>query len=447
MKANNHGRVSAVLGGQWGDEGKGKLVDALAGTSFPIVARFNGGPNAGHTVVVKGKKFAFHLLPSGIIYPNTVNLLGNGTVIHLPSLVEELKDLDAKGIDWRGRLKISNRAHLIFDFHMNVDKVSEDRLKTSGQKIIGTTKKGIGPTYAAKASRTGIRVGHLFHLDDLNLRMEKVADEYRRNFGVGIDVHAEFERYKKLATFFQPMVVDGVSLVNTALRQGKNVLAEGANACMLDIDFGTYPFVTSSTTTVGGVCTGLGIAPQYITEVYGVFKAYTTRVGGGPFPTELTDLSAGGERPPHAEDADIGLQLQTRGFEVGVTTGRKRRCGWFDAVVAKYSAQINGFTALNLTKLDVMDNLDYVKIGVAYKVGGKRLADGEFPATLQELAQAQVVYETMEGWKSDISGIKRFSDLPVNAQKYIKRIESVVGVPIRWIGNGVKRENLINHFY
>lgn len=227
--------------------------------SYDIVARFNGGSNAGHTVIVDGKKFAFHLLPSGMVYPHSINLLGNGTVIHLPSLVEELDDLDKKGVDWDGRLKISDRAHLLFDFHMCVDGISEERLKKSGQEIIGTTKKGIGPAYTTKASRTGIRVGHLFHLDELLRRMEKIAAEYKHLYGVEVDVKAEFEKYKKLATFFKPMVVDGVSYVNTALKQGKNVLAEGANACMLDVDFGTYPFVTSSTTTVGGVCTGLGM--------------------------------------------------------------------------------------------------------------------------------------------------------------------------------------------
>lgn len=336
-----------MLGAQWGDEGKGKLADLLA-KDYDIIARFNGGANAGHTIVHDGKKFAFHLLPCGLIHSHTINLIGNGVVLHLPALFEELNELHSQGIDTSGRILVSNRTHLLFDFHQAVDGYLE---KGRGKGGIGTTKKGIGPAYTSKATRNGLRAGHLIEWESFQQSFKSLAQQHMDMYGIKIDIEKELKEIKKYRDIMieKKMIVDGIQLINQAHKNGKRILTEGANAVMLDLDFGTYPYVTSSSTTAGGVCTGLGLSPNKISTTIGVVKAYTTRVGGGPFPTELTDDLCGGLRPRGAPGTDIGAHLQKVGAEIGVTTGRKRRCGWLDVVVLKYSNSINGYSGLNIT--------------------------------------------------------------------------------------------------
>ncbi|CAG8533074.1 14983_t:CDS:10 [Dentiscutata heterogama] len=417
--------VTVVLGSQWGDEGKGKLVDLLA-QEADICARCAGGNNAGHTIVVNGTKYDFHLLPSGLINPNCISIIGSGVVVHIPSFFEELKTLEEKGLNTSGRLLISDRAHLVFDFHQIVDGLKEKEL---GHSSIGTTKKGIGPAYSSKASRSGLRVHHLSNHEAFAEKFRKLVENRKKRYGqFEYDVEAEIERYKHFAIRLKPYVVDSVSFMHKCLTLHKKILVEGANALMLDLDFGTYPYVTSSNTTIGGVSTGLGIPPTKIDKVIGVVKAYTTRVGGGPFPTELND--------------EKGEYLQRVGAEIGATTGRKRRCGWLDLVVLKYSTLINGYTSLNLTKLDVLDNLNEIKVATAYCIDGKPLES--FPADLDILEKVTVQYEILQGWKSDISKCRRFSELPENAQKYVKFIENYLRVPVEWIGVGVNREDMID---
>lgn len=436
-------RVAAVMGAQWGDEGKGKLADVLA-KNYDLVCRFNGGANAGHTVVVGGKKYAFHLLPCGVIHPHTTNLLGNGTVVHVDSLFKELSELDGAGVPWKGRVLISDRAHILFDFHKEVDGLVEERRAASGGGgKIGTTKQGIGPCYASKAARNGIRFGMLKHKEAFKAALTRLMEQTEQQYGVTIDKNAQFAKWEVLSERLAPMIVDGVELVNSALEDGKRVIAEGANAALLDLDFGTYPYVTSSSTTAGGIATGLGISPRKIESVVGVVKAYTTRVGGGPFPTELTDARGGGDKPMNAPGTDIGLHLQVKGGEIGVTTGRKRRCGWLDLVVVRYAHQLNGFTSLNVTKLDVLDELDEIKIGIAYKVNGVQLKPAQMPSALEDLAAAEVVYETVKGWKTSTAGVKKFADLPKEAQSYVRMIEKLSGVPVAWVGTGAGRLDMV----
>ncbi|KAF9021602.1 hypothetical protein BGZ52_001614 [Haplosporangium bisporale] len=416
--------VTVVLGAQWGDEGKGKLSDILS-QEADVCARCQGGNNAGHTIVVGKTKYDFHMLPSGLVNENCTSIVGAGVVVHVPSFFEELSNLEKKGLDCTGRLFVSDRAHLVFDVHQIIDGLKELEL---GRGSIGTTRKGIGPTYSSKASRSGLRVHHLYNFEEFADKFRTlVANKHKRYGAFDYDVEAEIARYKILAEKLKPYVIDSVYYMNKAIKGNKKVLVEGANALMLDLDWGTYPYVTSSNTTIGGVCTGLGIPPQTITKVVGVVKAYTTRVGGGPFPTEQLN--------------EIGEYLQTVGFEVGVTTGRKRRCGWLDMVVVNYSTIINGYTSINITKLDILDQLDEIKIGVAYKVDGEILEG--FPANLSLLERVEVVYETVPGWKTDISKCRTFEDLPANAQSYIRRIEALCGVPVEWIGVGVDREDMV----
>jgi len=388
-------------------------------------------------VVVGDKKFAFHLLPCGIIYPHTTNLLGNGTVVHLPSLFDELKDLDGAGVPWAGRLKISDRAHMLFDFHKRVDGLMEERRAgTGGGGKIGTTKQGIGPCYAAKAARNGIRFGMLAHPDSLRKALSRLIADTSNAFQVDIDEKEEQEKLAAWRARVLPWVVDGVAFVNGALDAGKRVITEGANAALLDVDFGTYPYVTSSSTSAGGVCTGLGIAPSRIQAVVGVVKAYTTRVGGGPFPTELTDERGGGDRPLNAPGTEEGLHLQRVGREVGVTTGRKRRCGWFDAVVVRYAHTLNGFTSLNLTKLDVLDDMATLRLGVAYKLRGQLLPPGAMPSTLEDLAAVEVVYEDLPGWKTSTQGITEFSKLPKGPKSTLSGLRRSPACPLRGSARG-----------
>jgi len=423
------GTVTVVLGAQWGDEGKGKLVDILS-SEFDLCARCAGGNNAGHTIVAPGKDgkpvtYAFHLLPSGLVNPSCVGIIGSGVVVHLPSFFEELDELEKKGLECKDRILVSDRAHLVFDFHQIVDGLKEVEL---GGSSIGTTKKGIGPAYSGKASRSGLRVHHLFDNDTFPEKFRKVVEGRFKRYGYfEYDTEGEIERYKGLAQRLKPFVVDSVAHIHKSLSEGRRVLVEGANALMLDIDFGTYPFVTSSSTTIGGVLTGLGIPPRRIGKTIGVVKAYTTRVGGGPFPTEQLN--------------DIGNHLQEVGREWGVTTGRRRRTGWLDLVVMRHSCLVNGYDTLNLTKLDVLDDLEEVKIAVKYMVNDLELL--YFPADLEVLSQVEVVYVTLPGWKTPITGVRTFEDLPDNCKRYVGFIERFLDTPVEWIGVGPGRESMI----
>lgn len=423
--------ADVVLGSQWGDEGKGKLVDLLC-DDIEVCARCQGGNNAGHTIVVGKTKYDFHMLPSGLVNPNCLNLVGSGVVVHLPSFFDELEKIENQGLKCRDRLFLSSRAHLVFDFHQRVDKLREAELSNK-KKSIGTTGKGIGPTYSTKASRSGIRVHHLVSDEpdawsEFETKLRRLYSTRQKRYGdFEYDIEGELQRYKKLREEIKPFVVDSVEFMHTALAQKKKILVEGANALMLDLDFGTYPYVTSSNTGIGGVLTGLGIPPTAIRNVYGVVKAYTTRVGEGPFPTE--QLNEDGEK------------LQNIGFEYGVTTGRKRRCGWLDLVVLKYSTWINGYTSLNITKLDVLDTFKEIKVGVAYKYNGKELKS--FPECLHVLGNVEVEYKTFPGWEQDITSITSYDDLPENAKNYLKFIEDFLGVPIQWVGTGPARESML----
>ncbi|XP_006461460.1 hypothetical protein AGABI2DRAFT_205248 [Agaricus bisporus var. bisporus H97] len=422
--------VTVVLGSQWGDEGKGKLVDILS-AEIDVCARCAGGNNAGHTIIVPigpekvPTTFAFHLLPSGLINPSCTGVIGSGVVIHVPSFFQELDALQSKGLDCTNRLFISDRAQLVFDFHQIVDGLKEIEL---GGSSIGTTKKGIGPAYSGKASRSGLRVHHLFDHANFATKFRHIVEGRFKRYGhFEYDTEGEIERYKLLAERLKPYVIDSVVYIHKAIGQGKRVLVEGANALMLDLDFGTYPYVTSSSTTIGGVCTGLGIPPKMIGKTIGVVKAYTTRVGGGPFPTEQLN--------------DIGVHLQEIGREFGSTTGRRRRCGWLDLVVLKHSCWINGYDTFNLTKLDILDQLSEIKVAIAYKIDGKEL-DG-FPADLDILDRVEVEYVTLPGWKSSIANTKTYEELPDNCRKYVEFIEDHIGVPIEWIGVGPERESMV----
>ena len=350
---------------------QGKLADVLA-KNYDVVCRFNGGANAGHTVVVGDQKFAFHLLPCGLIYPHTQNLLGNGTVVHVPSLFEELAPLDDANIEWRGRLKISDRAHMLFDYHQIIDGINEGNLPDDEK--IGTTKKGIGPAYASKANRVGIRFGELKNFDQFSKTFRKAVEYHQRLHDFDYDVEGEIQRYREYREKLDGMIVDGVHFVNDAYNNGKNIITEGANAAMLDLDYGTYPFVTSSATTVGGICTGLGLSPQKIESVIGVVKAYTTRVGWGPFPTELTDDTCGGMIPRGAPGTEIGRHMQVVGAEIGVTTGRKRRCGWLDIPVIQYAHQLNQYNSMNLTKVSALCVLNIFRRQSHFRFSFPRLA-------------------------------------------------------------------------
>lgn len=419
-----------VLGAQWGDEGKGKATDLLA-TTAPIdyVVRTSGGHNAGHTIVVNGEQFATHLLPSGILTPGATSVIGNGVVVSPQALFEELAEFETRNVEL-GRLIVSANAHVIASYHSVIDKVSERFL---GKNQIGTTGRGIGPAYADKVNRVGIRVSDLFDEDLLRTKIEAALDlrnhlltkVYNRR---AIEADAVAEELLAYTDRLRPMVADTSLLLNHALDDGRTVLFEGAQATMLDVDHGTYPFVTSSSPIAGGVCTGAGIGPTRIDRVIGVIKAYTTRVGSGPFPSELFDAD--------------GDALQRIGGEIGVSTGRTRRCGWFDAVIARYSARINGLTEFFLTKLDVLDHWDRIPVCVAYEIDGVRV--DEMPMTQTEFMRAKPVYEIFDGWGGDISGCRSFDDLPKNAQIYVKALEEMSGAPFWGIGVGPGREQTVS---
>ncbi|WP_158370001.1 adenylosuccinate synthase [Cellulosimicrobium cellulans] len=413
-----------VLGTQWGDEGKGKATDQL-GSRIDYVVKFNGGNNAGHTVVVNGEKYALHLLPSGILSPGVVPVIGNGVVIDIEVLFEEIDALEARGVSAE-RLLVSSAAHVIAPYHRTVDKVTERFL---GKRKIGTTGRGIGPAYADKINRVGIRIQDLFDENILRQKVEGALDQknhllvkvYNRR---AITVDETVEDLLGYAERLRPYVADTPLVLNQALDAGKTLVFEAGQATMLDIDHGTYPFVTSSSATAGGACTGSGIGPTRIDRVVGVAKAYTTRVGEGPYPTELFD-----------ED---GEWLRQTGGEFGTTTCRPRRTGWYDAVVARYSSRINGLTDLVVTKLDVLTGRDKIPVAVAYDVDGRRF--DEMPDDQSDYHHAKPVYEYLDGWTEDISGARELADLPVNAQRYLARLEEISGTRISAVGVGPGRE-------
>ncbi|HEX3298129.1 MAG TPA: adenylosuccinate synthase [Nocardioides sp.] len=419
-----------VLGAQWGDEGKGKATDLLATTeSIDYVVRTSGGPNAGHTIVVNGEKFATHLLPSGILTPGCTAVIGNGVVVSPEALFRELDGLAARGVDVT-RLVVSANAHVIASYHQTIDKVTERFL---GANKVGTTGRGIGPTYADKVARVGVRVADLFDekiLHDkieagLEVKNQLLAKVYNRR---AVDVDAVVDELLAYTDRLRPLVADTTLLLNEALDRGETVLFEGAQATMLDVDHGTYPFVTSSNAVAGGVCTGAGVGPTRIDRVIGVIKAYTTRVGSGPFPTELFD-----------ED---GERLWKIGGEVGVSTGRDRRCGWYDAVIARYASRVNGLTDLFLTKLDVLSSWEKVPVCVAYDVDGVR--HDEMPMTQTEFHHAKPVYERLDGWWEDVSGCRAFDELPAAAQAYVRALEDMSGTRIWGVGVGPGREQILS---
>jgi adenylosuccinate synthase len=416
-----------VVGAQWGDEGKGKVIDILT-PHFDIVARYQGGHNAGHTVRIGDRKFVLHLIPSGILHPECTCVIGNGTVVDPRAFNSELEELTQHGIDCAGRLFISNRAHLILPYHSELDRAREQRL---GENRVGTTMRGIGPAYEDKASRTGIRVGDVLYPDLFQATVRKNAeDANRRLVSIGakpLPVDALVDDYLPLALMLAPFIRDTRTLISGGVSQGKSVLLEGAQGTMLDMDHGTYPFVTSSSATAGGAATGTGLSPRLITGVLGIAKAYTTRVGGGPFPTELLD--------------EAGAYLQKRGNEVGASTGRPRRTGWFDSVVVRYSVAINAFDALALTKLDVLDEFDEIKICTAYRLRGELVEEMPYSAAL--LAECEPVYESLPGWRTSTSGVTEYDNLPDAARDYVRRIEELCGAPVALISTGPERSETI----
>jgi adenylosuccinate synthase len=416
-----------LLGAQWGDEGKGKATDLL-GDRVDYVVRYQGGNNAGHTVVIGDQKYALHLLPSGILSPNVIPVIGNGVVIDPAVLLTEIKGLNERGIDTT-KLKISTNAHLITPYHRTIDKVSERFL---GKSKIGTTGRGIGPAYADKINRIGIRVQDLFDPSILRQKIEAALHDKNQILikvfnRKGITIDEVMDEYLGYAQILRPYVVDTSLLIDQALKSGKNVLLEGSQGTLLDVDHGTYPFVTSSNPTAGGASTGSGIGPTKITRVIGILKAYTTRVGSGPFPTELFDAD--------------GEALRKIGGEVGVTTGRNRRCGWFDAPIARYAVRVNGLTDFFLTKLDVLTGRERIPVCVAYEIDGVRVE--ELPASQTDFHHAKPIYEFLPGWKENISKAKSIADLPNNAREYVKFLEKVSGAPISAIGVGPGRDETI----
>jgi len=414
----------AVVGAQWGDEGKGKIVDLLA-PHFSIVARYQGGHNAGHTVYVNGTKFILRLIPSGILHPDLTCVIGNGVVVDPDALFTEIDELERHGVTVGSRLLIAEKAHLILPYHRELDLLAEAR---RGERKIGTTSRGIGPAYEDKVARRGIRVGDLFDPSSL-------ADEVRENVSARnrlirdstLDWKPVYDRLLVNAARMRPWVGDVSLFLARAMAAGRPILFEGAQGTLLDIDHGTYPFVTSSNASVGGVCTGLGVGPHTIGGILGVVKAYSTRVGEGPLPTELT--------------GEGGNRLRESGQEYGAVTGRPRRCGWYDAVAVRYAARINGLDAVALTKLDVLDGLDQIPICHAYRCNGE--TQTEYPADIRQLAVCKPIYETVRGWSRPTAGVRAFAQLPLEAQRYIARLEELTGVAVAIISTGSERADTI----
>lgn len=419
---------SLVLGVQWGDEGKGKVVDLLT-EKADVVVRFSGGHNAGHTVVIKGEKYILHLIPSGIMHEEKINIIGNGVVIDPGALIEEMNDLKARGISFEGRFFISKRAHLIMPYHKIFDKHSEAK---KGSKKIGTTGRGIGPSYADKMARVGLRICDLYdeevlkekvyqNVEEVNLIAEKI-------YGIEpLDPQEIFENYKRYGEIIKPYVAETSYMINKLYSEGKNIMLEGAQGTLLDVDHGTYPYVTSSNPTAGGAFTGTGLAPQSLSNVVGVLKAYTTRVGSGPFPTELKN--------------EIGQRLRDIGEEYGATTGRPRRCGWLDLVASKYAKMISGINYIALTKLDVLTGFDKIKVCVGYEYNGKVFET--FPPEIKILESLTPVYKEFDGWDEDITKVRKYEDLPDNAKKYLEFIKNELGVEYALISLGTDREETI----
>ncbi|MBM6616912.1 adenylosuccinate synthase [Bacillus suaedaesalsae] len=422
-----------VVGTQWGDEGKGKITDYLS-ENAEVVARYQGGNNAGHTIVFDGQKYKLHLIPSGIFYHDKICVLGNGMVIDPKALVQEIKYLHDLGVS-TDNLRISNRAHVILPYHLKLDEVEEER---KGANKIGTTKKGIGPAYMDKAARTGIRIADLLDREEFEVKLAHNLNEKNRLFEKfyeveGLKIEDILDEYYEYGQQIAKYVVDTSVVLNDALDEGRRVLFEGAQGVMLDIDQGTYPFVTSSNPIAGGVTIGNGVGPSKIKHVVGVSKAYTTRVGDGPFPTELHD--------------EIGNQIREVGREYGTTTGRPRRVGWFDSVVVRHARRVSGITDLSLNSIDVLTGIEKLKICVAYQYNGEIIE--EFPASLKVLAQCEPVYEEFPGWTEDITGVKSLHELPANARHYIERISQLTGIPLSIFSVGPDRAqtNLVRSVY
>ena len=416
--------VTVVVGSQWGDEGKGKIVDLLS-DEVDIVARYQGGANAGHTICWDDKTFVLHLVPSGIFHEGVTCVIGNGVVIDPVAVMEEIGTIRELGYDVEGRLLISHNAHLIMPYHKRIEEAQE-RQRSGGE--IGTTGRGIGPAYMDKFARTGIRVVDLLDRDVLRKKLTHAIEEknaiLKGIYGADeLDVDAIIEEYVEFDALIDPYVTNTSAYLGSALRDGKHVLAEGAQGSLLDVDFGTYPYVTSSHPTAGGACTGLGIPPASVTRSIGIVKAYSTRVGNGPFPTELSD--------------DVGERLREVGSEFGATTGRPRRCGWLDLVALRYTSMINGFTELAITKLDVLTGLDELQVCTEYEVDGRTRT--KFPSEVQTLERVRPVYSNMPGWSEDITGVESKDGLPDSARAYLQRIEDDTGVPIGRISVGPKR--------
>ncbi len=417
----------AVIGAQWGDEGKGKVVDLLA-EKANMVVRFSGGPNAGHTVCNSYGEFRLHLIPSGIFYPHNLCIIGNGVVVSPPVLLEELDHLENKGVDI-SRLFISSRAHLIMPYHTLLDKLEEE---AKGSKALGTTRSGVGPAYIDKVARLGIRVGDLLDREGLLHRLRFVLEQKNilltKVYGVPpLSLEEVYQQYCQYGERLAPLICEIELMVKQALEKGELILLEGAQGTLLDIDFGTYPYVTSSSPVAAGAFVGLGLSPSRIDCILGVFKSYTTRVGGGPMPTELQDKT--------------GELIRQIAHEFGTTTGRPRRCGWFDAVAARFSAYINGFSSVALTRLDVLDTFASIKVCTGYKVDGD-IVD-QFPSSISVLERCQPVYEELPGWQSPTSHLRRFEELPPPAQSYVKRLEELITCPINIVSVGPKREQTI----
>jgi adenylosuccinate synthase len=415
---------TVLIGLQWGDEGKGKIIDYMTERS-DVVVRFQGGNNAGHTVEIGPERFVLHLVPSGILRESTLNIIGNGVVVDPVALWQEIEALRQRGVAVSARLKLSNRSQLIFAYHCLMDGFREGRL---GEHKLGTTRRGIGPAYADKVSRTGIRASMMADPARMEALFRVQAEEYNAVFRQGggpvLDVAAEWAKVAAVLPHLVPLLDDTVLLINRAADQGKEILFEGAQGTWLDIDYGTYPFVTSSNTTAGAACTGGGLAPNRIDRVIGVLKAYSTRVGGGPFPTELADAT--------------GQLLRSRGGEFGATTGRPRRCGWFDAVATRYAVMLNGATRGALTKMDVLDTLGTLRICTGYQLDGRTLYD--MPVDSADVARAVPVYEEMPGWQQDTTGARSYRELPVRARAYITRLMELSGTRLHIVSVGPKRD-------
>jgi adenylosuccinate synthase len=414
----------AVLGAQWGDEGKGKIVDLLT-PRFDIVARYQGGHNAGHTVYVNGIKFVLRLIPSGILHGGVTCVIGNGVVVDPEALFGEIDELARNGIHVGQRLIVSDKAHVILPYHRDLDLLAEAR---RGERKIGTTSRGIGPAYEDKIARRGVRIGDLANPTGLEQTVrDNVTARNRLVHDSTMDWEVVYRALLGHAERLRPMIKDVSLVLDRAIRGGQSVLFEGAQGTLLDIDHGTYPYVTSSNASIGGVCTGLGVGPRAIDTVIGVVKAYTTRVGEGPLPTELT--------------GEMGTRLRDSGNEYGAVTGRPRRCGWYDAVAVRYGVRINGLDALALTKLDVLDGLEQIQICTAYQCGSRALQD--MPSDVGQLAACRPMYETWQGWSTPTKGVRRFEDLPEPARRYIARLEEVSGVPAAIISTGSERDDTI----